>query len=75
MKKIIDKKNIEASCSYCAHGKFSPLGETILCQKKGIVEKDFYCKKFKYDVLKRQPRRPREIDHFDAEAFTLNIEE
>lgn len=75
MKKILNKKNIEASCSYCANGKLSPTGDAILCQKMGIVEKDFSCKKFKYDVLKRQPRRPREIEHFEAEDFSLDIEE
>ena len=69
--KLLNKKEISPSCSYCAHGKSSPDGETVLCIKKGIMEKDAFCKKFSYDVLKRQPRRPRPLDEFSADDFSL----
>lgn len=71
MKKLLNKKEISPSCSYCAYGKESPDGETVLCKKKGIVEKDFACKKFTYDVLKRQPRRPIVLEKFNPEDFSL----
>lgn len=71
MKKLINKKEISPSCSYCMHGKLAPNGENVLCMKKGVVEKDFACRKFKYDVLKRQPKRQRELEKFDAEDFKL----
>ena len=67
MKKLLNKKEISPSCSYCAHGKLSPDGETVLCKKKGIVEKDFACRKFVYDVLKRQPKRPKKLEKFNPE--------
>ena len=71
MKKLLNKKEISPSCSYCALGKLAPDGETVLCKKKGVVEKDFYCRKFKYDVLKRQPRRPVELQEYSPEDFSL----
>lgn len=74
MKKLFNKKSISASCSYCAHGKLSPNGENVLCLKKGLVDKESACRKYKYDPLKRQPRRPRELEQFDAEDFSLDID-
>lgn len=75
MKKLLNDKKIEARCSYCANGKLAPTGDSVLCKKLGIVDPEFSCNKFKYDVLKRQPRRPREIEHFEAEDFSLSIDE
>lgn len=74
VKKLLNNKSITASCSYCAHGKHAPDGETVLCMKMGVVDKEFSCKKYKYDPLKRQPRRPRKIEHFDVEDFSLDID-
>ncbi len=71
MKKLLNKKEISPSCSYCAYGKCAPDGETVLCKKKGIVEKDSACKKFTYDVLKRQPKRPKKLETFNPDDFSL----
>lgn len=70
-KKIIDEKGVSPSCSYCEYGKTAPDGESVLCKKRGVVEKDFSCRKFSYDILKRQPRRPLPLAKFDAEDFSL----
>lgn len=70
-KKLLNEKDISPSCSYCKHGKQAPDGENVLCKKNGIVEKDFACKKFSYDVLKRQPRRPLPLNSFNADDFSL----
>ncbi|MCH5170054.1 MAG: hypothetical protein J1F24_02070 [Oscillospiraceae bacterium] len=69
--KILNEKKISPSCSYCAHGKSSPDGESVLCIKKGVMEKDGYCKKFNYDILKRQPKRPRSLGKFNEDDFSL----
>ena len=71
VKKLLNKKEISPSCSYCSYGKLSPDGETVLCKKKGVVEKDFACRKFNYDVLKRQPKRPIELEKYNPEDFSL----
>lgn len=70
-KKMLNTKGLSPSCSYCEYGKASVDGETVLCRKKGVVEKDFACKKFKYDILKRQPKRPKPLEKFNPEDFSL----
>ena len=74
MKKLFGKKDIPASCSYCVHGRIAPNKESILCKKAGLVDVDYSCKKFKYDPLKRQPRRPKPIVKYDEEAFSLDVD-
>lgn len=69
--KLLNEKEISPSCSYCFHGRPSPDGESILCIKNGVTEKDGYCKKFRYDVLKRQPRRPERLPKFNKDDFSL----
>lgn len=70
-KKLFNEKDISPSCSYCEHGKTAPDGESVLCKKRGVVEKDFSCKKFSYDVLKRHPKRPLPLEEFSADDFSL----
>ena len=74
MKKLFGKKDIVASCSYCAHGRIAPDKESVLCKKSGLVDIDYSCRKFRYDPLKRQPRRPKPIVKYDEEDFSLNVE-
>lgn len=74
MKKLLNKKDIVSSCSYCAHGRLAPDKESILCMKKGVVDTDYSCGKFKYDPLKRKPMRPRAIEKYDESDFSLDIE-
>lgn len=71
MKKLINKKDISPSCSYCQNGRTAPNGENVLCKKMGVVEKNFACKKFIYDPLKRQPKRPVKSMDFDKDDFSL----
>ena len=71
-KKIIEAK--EPRCEYCLRGKLSADGETVLCTKKGVMNKDFSCKKFRYDPLKRVPdtRKPGMADfNFTPDDFAL----
>ena len=62
---------VSPACAYCKNGRLSPDGEGVLCSKKGIVEKDFCCKKYKYDILKRQPKRPKKKKKFSPDEFKL----
>ena len=74
MKKLINKKDVTPSCSYCSHGRPSPDRESVLCIKKGVVDMGYSCGKFRYDPLKRKPLRPRNIERFDESDFSLNVE-
>lgn len=69
--KLLNEKDISPKCEYCQVAKESPDGETMLCPKKGIVQKDFYCKKYKYDVIKRIPRKAPRPQEFSPEDFSL----
>ena len=74
MKKLFGKKDIVASCSYCVHGRLAPDKESVLCKKSGLVDIDYSCRKFKYDPLKRQPKRPRPIIKYDEDDFSLDVD-
>ena len=53
---MLFQKNIEPRCTYCQRG--TPLDEEkILCTKQGVVAPGGSCRSFKYDPLKRVPRR------------------
>ena len=69
-RKILEAK--EPRCEYCMQGRLSADGESVLCPKKGVMDKDFSCKKFKYDPLKRVPEKkaPR-LPEFTADDFSL----
>lgn len=62
--------DVTPKCEYCKHGR--PSAEnTILCNKKGVLEKDFSCKKFSYDPLKRIPEKKAVLPEFSKEDFEL----
>ena len=56
MKTLFFKNKIEPSCSYCKFGKVDS-NEKVYCHKKGIKNIDESCKSFKYDPLKRVPKK------------------
>ncbi len=69
-RKIINAK--EPKCEYCQRGKMSADGNSILCPKKGVMNKDFSCKKFRYDPLKRIPENNKpKLPEFTTEDFAL----
>lgn len=71
VKKDIIKKDITAECSVCRFGRALPDGSGILCEKCGVRRPDSSCKKFKYDPLKRVPRRMPAMMEFSKEDFEL----
>lgn len=70
-KKLTNKDNYEPKCAYCTYGRLSPNGENILCSKKGIMDPDNSCRRYKYDVLKRKPKSQIVIRPADPEDFKL----
>ena len=66
------RKKIERSCSYCAHS--ARLDEnTVLCAKKGVQNIDSKCFRFRYDPIKRIPKKAKPLDFskYDEEDFSL----
>ena len=48
-------------CEYCRFSAVVQTTEDMLCEHHGVVHKEYYCRKFVYDPLKRVPKRPPEI--------------
>lgn len=73
-KKLFGNKP-ESSCATCSLGKTSAEGDAVMCKHAGVVSPDHSCRRFRYDPLKRIPRRSRPIESFDEQAFSLDIDE
>ena len=63
MKNLFNKK-ITPACKYCKIGKTS-INKTILCVKYGVTTNENYCKKFKYNPLKRIPKTIKILQNID----------
>ena len=69
---MLFRKKITRSCSYCKFStKFSDA--QVLCTKRGIVDSDKACRKFKYDPCKRVPLKVKALDfnQYSEEDFSL----
>lgn len=61
---------ITKKCALCEIGRLTADGKNILCEKKGVMELDDKCGKFKYDPLKREPKLPQKRS-YSADDFSL----
>lgn len=69
---MLFRKKIDRACSYCQFaGKVD--GESMICQKYGVVPAGHHCRKFRYDPLKRVPSRPnvKRFDQLDDKDYSL----
>lgn len=71
MKKSVLSASVSPKCCYCETGMLTEDGKTVLCTKKGIMQPDSFCKKFKYDPLKRVPETLKLQSGFTQEDFRL----
>ncbi len=51
----------EKICAFCESAVPLYDGDTVLCDRCGIVSKDHSCKKFSYDPLKRTPPKAQSL--------------
>lgn len=70
-KPIINNDDVIPACGVCAHGIISADNECVLCVRTGVRSLDSHCKSFKYDPLKRIPRRRPGKGEFSPEDFKL----
>lgn len=64
-------RKIEPRCEYCVYASVPGDREEALCLKEGIMEPHNSCKKFKYDPLKRIPRKITFHSDFTEDDFKL----
>lgn len=67
--KLFDNK-IAPACEYCEHGYDSAEYNMTMCKKHGVVSPYFRCKQFKYNPLRRKPKRTEKQD-FVPEDFSI----
>ena len=69
---MLFRKKIDRFCSYCIYAEKLD-DETYLCAKRGFVAACHHCRKFKYDPLKRVPKRrkPKDFSEYDELDFSL----
>ena len=70
-KKLLSAEKYPPRCSYCQRGRLSPDGESVLCEKKGVVDKDGSCRAYKYDVMKRKPAKQAPVETYNPEDFEI----
>ncbi len=58
-------------CEYCFYGKIAADKQTVLCPKKGPVPLDYFCRKYKYDILKREPKKLAPIEKINPDDYKL----
>ena len=56
MKKTISDK-IEKYCKYCEKASALSSPDIMLCDKHGVVDAGHVCRAFRYDPLKRAPKK------------------
>ncbi len=61
---------ITKKCALCEVGRLSADGKSVFCEKKGVMEPNDKCGRFKYDPLKREPTLPKKQTH-SADEFNL----
>lgn len=60
-------------CRLCAYADAHSSNGNMTCSFKGAVPEDFCCRKFKYDIFKREikPHKVMKKANFSKEDFTL----
>ncbi len=56
-KKLFEEYDISKKCAFCEFASKTLDDERMICKKKGVVHADFACRSFRYDLMKRVPRR------------------
>ena len=62
---------ISKKCEYCLYGKMAADKQTVLCPKMGPVARDYSCRRYKYDILKREPRKPGPVEKINPDDYKL----
>ena len=68
--KLFNKK-LPHYCEYCLFGNCSQFSNEVICVKRGVTERNDSCRHYKYDPLKREPKKIKISNNFEAEDFSL----
>jgi len=61
---------IEKYCKFCEHAGTLSDPDSMLCDRSGVVDASHCCRRFRYDPLKRKPRRKEDaLDEIESLPF------
>lgn len=64
----------ESTCAFCQHANLLENQEQVICRKrKNLYPANHTCRKFRFDILKKDVRRPKfpDFERFSKEQFEL----
>ena len=56
-KKQLEEFDISKKCAFCEFASKTLDESKMICKKKGVVHADYSCRAFRYDLMKRVPKR------------------
>lgn len=66
------KGNDEPQCAHCEYAEITKGSDVAVCRKiGGIMQLHSKCKKYKYDPLKREPKKVSLRSDFSKEDFEI----
>ena len=68
---MIFGKDTAKYCMFCEYSSDLKTNDEMVCIYKGIVDKAFSCKMFKYDPLKREPVKKQKTKEYSEKTFSL----
>ena len=64
-------RNVSPACEYCCYSKRLTAPEEMLCSKQGVVRSNYSCKQFKYNPLKRIPKKTISAGEYSKSDFSI----
>ncbi len=71
MKNKLFNKKIPRACKYCINSREFESANEVLCSKRGVVEQNDSCGKYRYDATKRTPNKAVLPGDYSREDFVL----
>ena len=65
------RRNMIPKCIYCSRGIRCKETDLIVCPKRGVINIEDNCKKFRYDPLKRCPEQIKKPEEYSEEDFKI----
>ena len=71
LKSKLFKKDIPRQCRHCMFSREFDSKIEVICAKRGIVNKNDCCRKYRYDVTKRVPQKIILAGEYSQDDFIL----
>ena len=68
---LLNPRDDLPQCALCEYGHIVDNDTEVLCPRNGVMKPDGACGSYKYDPLKRKPKKTTLQSQFDAEDFSL----